>query len=241
MALNLRSILAGLATPNQQGGIFGGFQAGLSGALNQQALQEKAARDSIQAQLENDLKRRQVGAQEVSAQADMLRAGRGENDPASIAEYNFLTQTLGMDPTEASNRVFPQHEGGVGGELMQLLGLPPPKQDEAVSLYNRLHPNQSQGRQTFGEKVAEREQALGRKLTSRELAILAGVERNPLLESTQHQYIDQYGRSYYVDENGTPTTQRMGPKGPRQPYNVVDKRIYQGQEQDPLSGFYSGQ
>jgi hypothetical protein len=141
LKINVRSLLAGLATPNQQGGILGGFQAGLGGALNQQSLQEKAAHDAVQAQLENDLKRRQVGAQEVSARADILRAQRGENDPANIAEYNFLTQKLGLDPEEAKNRIFPQRQTTLrGGRLGWLLSLPKPQQEEAIGLNTRLHP-----------------------------------------------------------------------------------------------------
>lgn len=171
-------------------------------------------------------------------------------------------QKLGLPQDQALNRVYPGHVGAQpqdwnvdtpqqgpteSGQPLPpvhalpdfLQGVPPAAYGTAASqFYQQKFAVPGQGRQSLQEKIAAAEKALGRPLNPHEKEILSGVSRNPLLEATQHQYIDQFGNPYYVDEQGTPTRQRMGPNGkPREPFMEKTQRLYQGQG-DPLNGFY---
>jgi len=132
LKFNVQNFLAGLAAPNQHGGLFGGFQAGLGGALNQRNLQQQQAQAQAKAQIEQDLERRRVAASEQSSAADMLRAGRVDPGSADVQAFNLLTK-LGIAQPEAIDRVWPQHrgEGGpqeTGVAPMGFLGPLPPGQ-----------------------------------------------------------------------------------------------------------------
>jgi len=252
-----RRFAAGLATPAQTPGFFGGFQAGLGGALNAGAQEQAKAEAVLKAQIEQQLRQREVAAHEQTAAAAMLHAGH-ETVPGNVGEINFLMDKLHIPEADALKLVYPGHAGAqpqdwnvpATGPLQEgqqrpgvlplyLQGASPAEIPMIARAHARsLFKTPGQGRQTPQEKIAGAEQALGRKLTLHEKEVLSGVYRNPLVEATQHQYIDQFGNPFYLDEQGTPTRQRMGPKGPRQPYNVVNEKIFQDQggggQGDPL-------
>lgn len=136
--MKLRRILAGVATPNQQGGFFGGLQAGIGGALNQGALDEQQALAATKAQIEQDFRAREVAAREQSSQADWMRANAPPNLPANAGELDFLMNKLPqpLSQDEALGRVYPPRQESSGGELGYIMAHP-----EALATYRQMHPS----------------------------------------------------------------------------------------------------
>lgn len=137
----LRRAAVGIATPAQPG-LWGGLQAGLAGSLGQGQAEQAAQAQMVQQQLENDLKQRQVAAEEMRAQRDSV--------PSNVGELKYLMDTLGIPQPDALNRVYPPHQGATpaqqfgtdtGVAPMGFLGPLPPGQIHQEELPSGIGPS----------------------------------------------------------------------------------------------------
>jgi len=107
----LTRAIAGLAAPNIHGGVFGGFQAGLSGALAQGQASEAAAAEAEKERLRSDLEERLFGlnerrttAEEQRAAADLLRAQAPESAKPNIGAIPWYENLPDTDPRKVKYR-----------------------------------------------------------------------------------------------------------------------------------------
>lgn len=225
--------LAGVASQGPALGTdpFGSFQAGLRGALSmgaeQQAQQDEARRRAIQDQyMMAQIERMQRPPQEYGAKPWYMAPGTSPEDQAAYrADALYHPTSQAQDPFAAT-----QQRLQAEGQFAQ----------QNPTLWRLIHP-EAQGRQSFAEKVREREAVLGRPLTDQEKQMAAGLYRSPLLEETERQVYDWNG-PVFISANGRLTNEAFDVKTRQanRPYMTRVKRYYQGQGSDPLDQFYGG-
>lgn len=157
----LRRLLAGLGTRAPQPGAIGGFQAGISGAFGQgeyeQAQAERARQDAMR--MNDEALQRTISAGQYLETGRHNRAMEAKQPSARVAGlpekaqvYNFLTESLHMDPKEALVNSGLAGPGAGGGEKatafmqnVQYLMNNGYSYEDAVAMVQRLVPTISTG------------------------------------------------------------------------------------------------